>query len=73
MTLMPSMCSKLWSERIFHGSPTNRQIEAGVAICYTIENNKIVSHRMIADMAAPMEQFGISNLETHKASFTKSE
>jgi len=28
---------------------------------------------MIADMAAPMEQFGISNLETHKASFTKSE
>jgi predicted ester cyclase len=44
--------------------PTHKQVEFGVAICYTIENNKIVNHWMIADLATLMEQLGVANLET---------
>ena len=44
--------------------PTHRQVEFGVAICYTIENNKIVNHWMIVDLAALMEQLSVTELET---------
>ena len=43
--------------------PTHKEVEFGFAICYTIENNKIVRHWMIADLVSLMEQLGVSSLE----------
>ena len=39
--------------------PTHRQMNIPFVISYTIENNKIVSHWMIADQMLLMQQLGI--------------
>ena len=43
--------------------PTHRVIKAPFAICYKIENRKIVDHWMIADQMELMEQLGLLETE----------
>jgi predicted ester cyclase len=47
--------------------PTHRSIEFSFAICYEIENGKIVHHWLIADQAALMEQLGVMNASQEMA------
>ena len=42
--------------------PTYKMVELTSAIVYEIENNKIVSHWIIADQMALMEQLGVMNV-----------
>jgi len=45
----------------FNGMPpTYKAVEISAAICYQIENNKIVSHWLIADQVSLLEQLGVS-------------
>jgi hypothetical protein len=39
--------------------PSYRNVDFNFIICYTIENNKIVSHWLVADQMALLEQLGI--------------
>ena len=41
--------------------PTHKNVEFPFSIGYEIENNKIVSHWLIADQMALMEQLGVMN------------
>ena len=41
--------------------PTYKQVEFPFAIGYEIENNKIISHWLIADQMMLMEQLGVMN------------
>ena len=44
--------------------PTHKQVEFGAVVCYTVQNNKIVNHWMIVDLATMMEQLGVSDFQT---------
>lgn len=44
--------------------PTHKQVEFGAVVCYTVQNEKIVNHWMIVDMATMMEQLGVSDFQT---------
>lgn len=41
--------------------PTYKKVEFPFSISYEIENNKIISHWLIADQMALMEQLGVMN------------
>ena len=41
--------------------PTYKNVEFPFAICYEIENNKIINHWLIADQMMLMEQLGVMN------------
>jgi predicted ester cyclase len=41
--------------------PTHKSVDFPFAIGYEIENNKIISHWLIADQMALMEQLGVMN------------
>jgi len=46
---------------MFNGMPpTYKVVEISAAICYHIENNKIISHWLIADQVSLLEQLGVS-------------
>jgi predicted ester cyclase len=42
--------------------PTHRAVEFAFAICYEIENEKIVHHWLIADQMSLMQQLGVLNV-----------
>ena len=45
----------------FNGMPpTYKTVEVSAAVSYQIENNKIVSHWLIADQVSLLEQLGVS-------------
>jgi len=44
--------------------PTHKQVKFGAVVCYTVQDNKIVDHWMIADLATMMEQLGVSDFQT---------
>lgn len=44
--------------------PTYKKVDFAFAICYVIENRKIVHHWLIADQVTFMEQLGIAAVET---------
>jgi predicted ester cyclase len=47
----------------FNGiSPTHRNVEVALVVGYEIENEKIVSHWLISDQMALMEQLGVMNV-----------
>ncbi|NRB52325.1 MAG: ester cyclase [Saprospiraceae bacterium] len=43
--------------------PTNKKVDFPFVINYTIENEKITQHWMIADQMILMEQLGVANVE----------
>lgn len=49
-------------EGVFNGiPPTYKMVELTSAIVYEIENNKIISHWLVADQLTLMEQLGVMN------------
>ncbi len=46
--------------------PTFKQVEFPFVVCYTIENNMITDHWLIADQAVLMEQLGVATGQASK-------